>query len=401
MFPTDKNSHADMTTGFLVILLFALLPLHALAGTGRKVVVADATSRQPIAHASLWAKEGGKFHAAITDEQGCAIVSFPFQRLTVSHLNYEKRRISLLADTIWLKPKSFVTPEVVVTSKEPEWIRPLLRRFVKNKDKLYFNCADTVGYDYESQSIDTGSVYRYHSKGLLRLTASPGNRYRFAQREGNIYSPDTLRLTDTNNLRRILYEDFVADFDAAFVRNHRFFINGDYAGKANEVQLVYRNPKRSDDHGSFVIDTARCVILRANSYRGLQSNLAAKVGKARYKLFHALTGYTIDGWTVDYHVEYQCRRGNWYIGQAGYKIDVHAYTSQSLDKWDEFHRKTGDGWGHMEATLMLTPSIESGQAGDEWLTLPRSWYIGMPYETSEENEISLSNLPAQWHEWQE
>lgn len=39
MFPTDKNSHADMTTGFLVILLFALLPLHALAGTGRKVVV--------------------------------------------------------------------------------------------------------------------------------------------------------------------------------------------------------------------------------------------------------------------------------------------------------------------------------------------------------------------------
>ena len=172
-------------------------------------------------------------------------------------------------------------------------------------------------------------------------------------------------------------------------------------GKANEVQLVYRNPKRSDDHGSFVIDTARCVILRANSYRGLQSNLAAKVGKARYKLFHALTGYTIDGWTVDYHVEYQCRRGNWYIRQAGYKIDVHAYTSQSHDKWDEFHQKTGDGWGHMEATLMLTPSIESGQAGDEWLTLPRSWYIGMPYETSEENEISLSNLPAQWHEWQE
>ena len=82
MLPTDKDSHADMTTGFLVIMLFALLPLHTLAGTGRKVVVADATSRQPIAHASLWAKEGGKFHAAITDEQGCAIVSFPFQRLT-------------------------------------------------------------------------------------------------------------------------------------------------------------------------------------------------------------------------------------------------------------------------------------------------------------------------------
>ena len=386
-----------------LLLLTILLQVHTTvwASLEQKVVVADAVSHMPIAHASLYTKEAGAFHAAITAEDGHAVITFTFHHLTVSHLNYEKRRISLLTDTIWLKPKSFVTPEVVVTSKEPEWIRPLLRQFVKNKDKLYFSRADTVGYDYESQSIDTGSVYRYHSKGLLRLTASPGNRYRFAQREGIIYSPDSLRLTDTNNLRRILYEDFVADFDAAFVRNHRFFVNGDYTGKANEVQLVYRNPKRSDDHGSFVIDTARCVILRANSYRGLQSNLAAKVGKARYKLFHALTGYTIDGWTVDYHVEYQCRRGNWYIRQGGYKIDVHAFTSQSLDKWDEFHHKTGDGWGHMEATLMLTPSIESGQAGDEWLTLPRSWYIGMPYETSEENEISLSNLPAQWHEWQE
>ena len=293
-----------------LLLLTILLQVHttAWASPEQKVVVADAVSHMPIAHASLYTKEAGAFHAAITAEDGHAVITFTFHHLTVSHLNYEKRRISLLTDTIWLKPKSFVTPEVVVTSKEPEWIRPLLRQFVKNKDKLYFNRADTVGYDYESQSIDTGSVYRYHSKGLLRLTASPGNRYRFAQREGIIYSPDSLRLTDTNNLRRILYEDFVADFDAAFVRNHRFFVNGDYTGKANEVQLVYRNPKRSDDHGSFVIDTARCVILRANSYRGLQSNLAAKVGKARYKLFHALTGYTIDGWTVDYHVVYQTGR---------------------------------------------------------------------------------------------
>ena len=121
-----------------LLLLTILLQVHTTvwASPEQKVVVADAVSHMPIAHASLYTKEAGAFHAAITAEDGHAVITFTFHHLTVSHLNYEKRRISLLTDTIWLKPKSFVTPEVVVTSKEPEWIRPLLRQFVKNKDKL-------------------------------------------------------------------------------------------------------------------------------------------------------------------------------------------------------------------------------------------------------------------------
>ena len=390
-----------MTTGFLVMLLFALLPLHTLAGTGRKVVVADATSRQPIAHASLWAKEGGKFHAAITDEKGCATISFAFSRLTVSHLNYEKQRINILPDTVWLKPKSYVTPEVVVQAKEPAWIRPMLKRFVKNKDKLYLNHADTVTYDYTSQSINTNSIYQFQAKGLLRLPGPKESRYRFAQRMGIISSPDTTKLTDTQNMRRILYEDFVGDFDNKFISDHLFFVNSDYKGNPNEVQLIFRHEKHNADHGSFVIDTARCVVLRASRYSGLQYNLSSRISKADYKLTKWLTGYTIDEWAVDYNVEYSCRRDNWYISTAHYKLDLHAFSTRPDHSKDEYYAKTGNGWGHMESTLTLSDSLQQGRPDDQWYNMPPSWYIGMPYDTDQATEITLSNLPSVWQEWKD
>ncbi len=382
--------------------LFLALLFPCVLQAQRQCVVVDAVSHSPVAHASLYAKYGGKFRAAITDSGGRAVVSFPFRRLTVSHLNYEKRQLTSVPDTVWLLPKSYVTSEVVVTSKEPAWIRPMLKRFVKNKGKLYLNRIENVGYDYVSQSIDTNRVYRYHSKGTMLLPSPKSNRYFMYQREGVVYSADTMRLTDTGNLRRILYEDFVANFDNGFIRNHRFFVNGDYVGKANEVQLVFRNPKHPDDRGSFVIDTARCVVLRASGFAGLQYNLVTRVSKLDYRLCRFLTGYNIDEWTVDYHVEYQCYGGNWFIGQAGYKIDMHAFSTRPDHSEDEFHRQTAGGWGHMEATLSFSPHPPSESlASDEWLKLPPSWYIGMPSDTNQENEISLSNLPSEWREWGE
>jgi hypothetical protein len=380
-------------------LLSFLFPLTLMAQ--RHCVVVDEVSHAPIAHASLYAKVNGKFHAAITDSAGRATVGFPFRRLTVSHLNYEKRRLSSLPDTVWMKPKSYVAAEIVVTSKEPAWIRPMLKRFVKNKKKLFFNHPDTVEYRYTSQSIDTNRVYRYDAEGLLRLIGPKGNRYQFAQREGLVSSQDTSKLTDTGNLRRILYEDFVYLFDNEFIHDHRFFVNGDYVGKPNEVQLIFRHKKNNADRGSFVIDTARCIVLRASRFSGLSYNMTERVSKFDYKLSHLLTGYTIDAWTVDYNVEYQCHRDSWYISTAHYKLDIHAFSSRPDHSEDEYYRKTGNGWGHMESTLTLSPQLATSSPQDQWLNMPPSWYIGMPIDSNQQTEINLSNLPTKWQEWNE
>lgn len=250
----------------LAHLFFALL-FPCVLQARRQCVVVDAVSHSPVAHASLYAKYGGKFRAAITDSGGRAVVGFPFRRLTVSHLNYEKRQLTSVPDTVWLRPKSYVTPEVVVTSKEPAWIRPMLKRFVKNKGKLYLNRIENVGYDYVSQSIDTNRVYRYHSKGIMLLPSPKSNRYFLAQREGVVYSADTMRLTDTGNLRRILYEDFVANFDNGFIRNHRCF-----TGKAAMLGLAIAPC-------GFSVEWFRCLPIEAFGRR----HFVGEKGKIRRK----------------------------------------------------------------------------------------------------------------------
>ena len=123
-------------------VLLSLLTLLAATGYAQNAVttvVADAETHLPVSHASLYTKEGGRFRSVITNGQGVARVGFQFQRLTVSHLNYERLIVRQLSDTIFLKPKYLSTGEVVVTNKEPEWIRRCLKETVKRKTQNYFS----------------------------------------------------------------------------------------------------------------------------------------------------------------------------------------------------------------------------------------------------------------------
>ena len=101
-----------------IIYILLFLCLWSVASRGQTSVVADELTRQPVVHANVYSGKGKSFRSAISDEQGRVTVTFPFNRLTVSHLNYEKRTISQLPDTIWLKAKYNSTPDVVVRSKE-------------------------------------------------------------------------------------------------------------------------------------------------------------------------------------------------------------------------------------------------------------------------------------------
>ena len=151
-------------------LLLCLLILIATSGHAQNTmtVVADADTHDPIAYASLYTKEGSRFRSVISNTQGIANVPFQFQRLTVSHLNYERRIVRHLSDTLFLKPRYQSTGEVVVTNKEPEWIRRCLKQTVKRKTQNYFTHDGYEQVDYHTQSIGRNNIYRFHLTGLLR-----------------------------------------------------------------------------------------------------------------------------------------------------------------------------------------------------------------------------------------
>lgn len=378
-----------------VILMLMSSPV--LAQEARTTVVADAVTHQPVAHASLYTKTNGRFHAAISNTQGVARISFQYQRLTVSHLNYASRQFrAALPDTIFLEPKFQMMAEVVVTNKEPEWIKRKLKQAIKLKDQYYFSTDTMHTCFYQTQSLSQNSIYRFQLSGLLRMKSDNRKHYELLPTTADITAADSTRLTDTANLRRMLYEDFMAELDNGFIRSHRFYPNGSYQRqREGEVQLRFRGKHFEDDHGWLVIDTVSCRVLSAWRATGTKVNRQERIDGVMYALARGL-GYRIDTWNRDYRVRYAERPdGTLYPAEVNYKLYYGCHDSSTDSKQEEFEKQTGGGFPNMEATLRLEPGSHAALPDSTtWHVLPRSWYIRFNTEADRQKEIELSNLPA-------
>ena len=378
----------------VVCCLFLLLPGIRTAHA-QMVVIADADSHQPVSHASLYTKEDGVFYSCISNEQGVARVNFTFQRLTISHLNYEKRIVRRLNDTIFLKPKYLSKAEVVITNKEPEWIRRCLKQVVKRKNDLYFSRHSNEAFIYNTQSLGNNNLYRYHLTGLVRMKDIDNRYYAIIPDTSHIVAIDSTKLTDLVNLERMLYEDFVAELDNGFIRSHHFLHNAHFKGaNKNEVELRFRSKNRTDDRGWFVMDTVNYSILSAYRFTGTKTNRSERINSILYAMAQVF-GYSIDTWTRDYHVTYKQRQdGTFYPAEVRLKMFFSGKDGDLSKEQENYRDQTGGGFPNMEATLNLSPCEAPTAPTDQWIELPSTWYIKINTEKDRQRVIQLSNLPA-------
>ena len=384
-------------TVILLLHLFGILSLNAQ----RQVVVADALTHEPVAQASLYARSDGLFRSTISNDNGHATIGFSFQKLCISHLNYERKTINSLSDTIFLNPRFRQTAEVVVTNREPAWIRQKLNQVVKQKKPLYFHTPRTLSYDYQTQSIADRSYYRFTSTGLIQMKSSQQKQYTIHQQQSEILALDSTGLTDMVNLRRMLYEDFVWELDAGFIRNHRFNENGDYKGRnKNEIELIFRSKSHNDDRGRIVVDTARCVILSARRTTGTDTNKNERASKFLLTWAWMMTGYKIDKWKREYQVQYANTEDGLYPAEVAYKFYMENTDHDTDQESEEYLRQTGGGFPNMEATLKLKPTFGDVPAdSSHWLTLPTSWYLRLSSDEERQQEVELSNLPTTFRKY--
>ena len=383
-----------------LILISAMMALSVHAQ--KRLVVADRVTHEPVAQASIYTKENGKFCSAITNDKGQTVIDFDFTRLTISHLNYERIVVTSLPDTIYLSPRYRQTAEVIVRNIEPKWIREKLRQVVKTKQKVYFSQPRVLCYDYQTQSIDRHSYYNYQSKGLMKMKSKGHDHYSLCQTEGHIVSVDSTRLTDVANLRRILYEDFVDELDGDFIRFHRFSENVEFkSDNKNELELVFRSKNYHDDRGSIVIDTARCVIRSASRTTGTETNIRERMSPVLLSFARLISGYRIDKWNRTAHYRYtELPDGTMHLSDASYKCYLEGYDREDDPHQEEFNQQTGGGFPNMEATLHLSvaPSLPDSVA---WIQLPGSWYLRLSSEKGRQEEISLSHQSATFDIYQE
>lgn len=384
----------------LLALVMVLNTFHVSAQ--QRLVVADKLTHEPIAQASIYTKENGRFHSTITSDQGEAAVAFPFKRLTISHLNYERRMVTSLPDTVFLTPRYRETSEVIVLNVEPKWIREKLRQVVRNKLKVYFSTPRILAYDYHTQSIDRHSFYSYQSKGHVRTKDKGHDHYSICQAEGRIVGVDSTQLTDVTNLRRMLYEDFVDELDGGFIRSHRFSENPEFkSDNPNELELVFRSKSHKDDRGRIVIDTARCVIRSAYRVTGTDTNKRERMSPLLLSLARVISGYRIDKWNRTYQVSYaELPDGTMHPSRVSYKCYIEGYDRADDPGTKEYDQQAGGGFPNMEATLSLSvaPSLPDSAV---WTQLPGSWYLRLSSDEERRQEISLSHLPASFDIYQE
>lgn len=386
-----------------MLLTALLLATMRLSAQDARVVVADASTREPVARASLYAKENGQFRAAISNEQGVARVDFSFHRLTVSHLNYEQQTLRQLPDTIWLQPRYRQTEEVVVTNKEPAWIRQKLRQAAKMKQQNYFTRSDTMAFSYQTESIDKQSLYRYRMAGEMRMRDGQHKLYAVKPDTSIIVASDTTLLTDITNLRRMLSEDFMQELTKSFIDGHRWAEDPDYEGRdRGEVELVFRSKNRTDDRGRLVLDTARCVVLRAYRFTGTETNRHERMPAVLYAMARVLSGYKVEKWTRYYRVSYGERPdGTFFPKQVAYKLYMETLDSETDKATTEFENQIGGGFPNMEATLSIdeSRSVVPQASHSAWEELPGTWYLRYGTEESRLREVQLANLPAIFHRY--
>ena len=358
-----------------------LLCAFFVNANAQKTVLWDATNHMPVSHAGVFTTDKGKVKSTFSDEHGIVSVDFPFNKLEISHVNYEHLDVSLLGDTIFLVPSVYLIGEVTVRPYEPDWIRTKLEDFVKNK-KHQYALIDTIKYRYTSQNLGGNSLYIFVSEGF----AAHNENFLILPTNDTIIYKDKTAGCDFTNLKSILYHDFVTDLDDRFIKDHRFFVDEEYQdANRNIVRIGFKSTKYDKDSGTFLLDTINNVIVKAQRSTGLEYNVKDKTNALVRSTFSFFAGHKFKAWDIDYEVQYDRNGDSWYVGNCRYNNLM----------CDEFKsNKFREQFTHISSVYEAAPSNQPNLSSGKFIVLTEP-YVMMIVRSKKEriNEEALQKVP--------
>ena len=366
----------------MIKTIFAILLCAFFANANaQKTVLWAATNHMPVSHAGVFTTDKGKVKSTFSDEHGIVSVDFPFNKLEISHVNYEHLDVSLLGDTIFLVPSVYLIGEVTVRPYEPDWIRTKLEDFVKNK-KHQYALIDTIKYRYTSQNLGGNSLYIFVSEGF----AAHNENFLILPTNDTIIYKDKTAGCDFTNLKSILYHDFVTDLDDRFIKDHRFFVDEEYQdANRNIVRIGFKSTKYDKDSGTFLLDTINNVIVKAQRSTGLEYNVKDKTNALVRSTFSFFAGHKFKAWDIDYEVQYDRNGDSWYVGNCRYNNLM----------CDEFKsNKFREQFTHISSVYEAAPSNQPNLSSGKFIVLPEPYVMKIVRSKKERiNEEALQKVP--------
>ena len=347
-----------------VLLISALLVVQ-LVNALTKGIVLDMETYLPVSYTNIYTSNCGKVSGTVSNDAGCFIVDFPFKTLSFSHINYEKKEIAFqdINDTVFLKPKAVLLNEIIVDNKQPEWINRVLQQFIKNKKDKYRASDRLLSYNYSTNTLNDSNGYAFNSRGNIIIPSLKNNAlFQLNACDNIIYYKDTTAGVDFSNMQRMLYDNFINDFNRKFVKGHLFTQNYAYKNdNENIVQLMFISKKYDCDKGYILIDTASCVILEAERNSGTDYNIKEHTTATIRAIASKTKGFKYVEWITNNRIQYREIDGSYYPVDCKYKL----YMKSSNGK----KNKTEDYFASVESELLMD---------EESVNIPTDCFIDIP-----------------------
>ncbi len=350
----------------IVFIFFSIAPLNLMSQS--QGVVADIQTRLPIAYVNIYTQKGENTLGAMSNDKGHFSIAFPFQSLSFSHINYERKEVlkANLSDTLFLTPTSVILSEITIRNKEPRWISRILNEVVKQKNKNYRASPKQPTYQYETSTLTDSTGYAFASNGVLQMPVRLDNTNYFIDAQHNVIRyKDKTAGVDFTNLKTMLYVDFMSYFDPKFLRNNVFTQNGLYKPSNRLlVQLMFHENNRDGNHGYIVVDTLHKVIVESEHVTDTEYNFKNNT-TLFYKVFAPRLGMKYDVWVTRNHATYSRWGGSYYLSESTYKF---SRKKSVKNKQRESHTFTSS-----EARLTMS---DGGTAlKTKWIPLQKPYYL--------------------------
>lgn len=374
------------------VLLWGILVINFIHAQ-KKGVVLDINTHHPIPYVNVYTLNKADVSGTTSNENGCFVINFPFKLLSFSHINYEKKEVTRgeLNDTVFLKPVVNQIGEVVINNKEPEWIERILKKVVAQRDRSYRSVEKNLAYQYSTCTLSDSSGYSFKSEGDIFVPSLNKNAlFRIYPRENTIYFKDTKAGVDFSNMQRMLYSDFVIDFNNNFIKEHQFRQNYAYSNtNPNVVQIIFDSKKYEVDEGYILIDTISYAILEAERNSGTEFNVKEQTTDA-LRAIASMRGFKYEEWITNSFLKYEEIEGVYYLSHCKYKFYIKSQTT---------HKKTPQQYfTSIESELVMTEN-KLPDVG-EYIDLPKPQYLLLiKTKKMRKEEEKLQNVPVAFRDF--
>lgn len=372
-------------------ILLSIVLISQMVGAQNKGVILDIETYKPIPYVNVFSTYNNEVFGTTSNTSGKFNVNFPFESLTFSHINYERSEIlhQDLKDTIFLNPKTNLIGEIVISNKQPQWIQDILERFRTQRKKIYRATEKSFSYQYNTRTLNDSSGYAFKSDGEIIVPELDVNvPFRISPKENVIHYKDHSAGVDFSNMQRILYDEFISDFDKKFIKEHEFRQNHAYKGQnQNIIQLIFNSNKHDSDNGFIVIDTISCTILEVERSTGTDFNIREQTSAAIRAIASKTKGFNYEEWVIYNYTKYESFNGSCYPIDCRYKLYLKSSTKKK--KRDDIY------FVSIESELLLKD--KKSEVTNNFIDIPRPYYMLLVKSKKMRlDEEKLRNVPVKF-----